>query len=145
MPTLTINNTVCEYPEGTTYGEIAAKYREEYAHRIALVRLNGKIRELMHTVERDGTLEFLTLADSAGHKAYVRTAIMLMIKAFRDELNIKDHTVLKVEFTVGAGVLVGLGFPASFTDVYNTTFSWTQIGDATKISEYIRLGLTANE
>lgn len=29
-------------------------------------------------------------------------------------------------------------------DVYNTTFNWTQIGDATKIDEYVRLGLVVN-
>ena len=30
-------------------------------------------------------------------------------------------------------------------DVYNTSFNWTQIGDATKMSEYVRLGLIHNE
>lgn len=30
-------------------------------------------------------------------------------------------------------------------DVYNTSFNWTQIGDATRMSEYIRLGLVTNE
>ena len=29
-------------------------------------------------------------------------------------------------------------------DIYNTTFKWTQIGDANKLSEYIRLGLVIN-
>ncbi len=29
-------------------------------------------------------------------------------------------------------------------DVYNTTFNWTQIGDATRVSEYVRLGLVTN-
>ncbi|MBR5115687.1 MAG: nucleoside kinase, partial [Lachnospiraceae bacterium] len=103
MPTYKIGGKTCEYPEGATYREIADAFQAEYPERIALVRLNGKIRELMHQVEGDGELELLTLRDRAGHKAYVRTAIMLLIKAVRDELGIKDRTVLKVEFTIGSG------------------------------------------
>lgn len=30
-------------------------------------------------------------------------------------------------------------------DAYNTSFNWTQIGDATRMSEYVRLGLIHNE
>ncbi|MCR5094180.1 MAG: nucleoside kinase [Lachnospiraceae bacterium] len=104
MIKLTINGKVREYAEGTSYEKIAEEYQKDYPARIALVRLNGKIRELMHDVERDGDLEFLTLKDSPGHKAYVRTAIMLMIKAFREELGSNDGKVrVKVEFTVGHG------------------------------------------
>lgn len=103
MPAFKIGDRTREYPEGTKYLDIAKEYQKDYAERIALVRLNGKIRELMHQVEGDGELEFLTLQDRAGHKAYVRTAIMLLIKAFREELGISDRTVLKVEFTIGPG------------------------------------------
>ncbi len=100
---LTIDGEVREVPAGSTYEVLAEEYQPAYENRIALVRLNGKIRELMHTVEQDGTLEFLTLADRAGHKAYVRTAIMLLIRAFREELAIRDRSIVKVEFTVGSG------------------------------------------
>lgn len=103
MIRLKIRGEFRDYPEGTTYEQIAKEYQQYYTDRIALVKLNGKIRELMHEVERYGELTFLTLSDRAGHKAYVRTALMLMIKSFRDEFNVKDHQVIKVEFTVGAG------------------------------------------
>ncbi|MCR4762552.1 MAG: nucleoside kinase [Lachnospiraceae bacterium] len=92
-----------EFPWGTTYEEIAGEYQKDYPERIALVRLNGKIRELNHKVERGGELEFMTLADPAGHKAYVRTAIMLLMKAFREETGVHDSECLKVEFTIGPG------------------------------------------
>ncbi|MCR5675725.1 MAG: nucleoside kinase [Lachnospiraceae bacterium] len=100
---LEINGETREYAAETTYEEIAREYQKDYPERIALVRLNGKIRELMHHVERDGKLEFLTLSDRAGHKAYVRTAIMLLIKSLREELGISDQPVLKLEFTIGSG------------------------------------------
>ncbi len=103
MPTYRIEGRTREYPEGTTYREIAEEYQKEYPERIALVRYNGKIRELMHQVEGDGDLEFLTLRDRAGHKAYVRTAIMLLIRSFREELGVTDRTLVKVEFTIGSG------------------------------------------
>ncbi|MBR4528701.1 MAG: nucleoside kinase [Lachnospiraceae bacterium] len=103
MIRLKIRGELKDYPEGTTYEQIAEEYQKYYDQRIALVKLNGKIRELMHEVERYGELTFLTCADRAGHKAYVRTALMLMIKAFRDEFGVTDQPVVKVEFTLGAG------------------------------------------
>ena len=81
MVTVTIDGVEKGYEAGTPYEEIAAAYQERYDDTIALVMVDGKITELMKTLTRDCELQFVTLKNSAGHKAYVRTAIMLLIKA----------------------------------------------------------------
>lgn len=102
MVKITIDGIVREFEEGTTYEEIVSEYQEKYNGMIALVLENGKIRELIKTVHKDCELSFLTLKDSIGHKAYVRTAIMILLKAVHDVLKNKDVNV-KVEFAVGQG------------------------------------------
>ena len=78
---VTIGKEVKEYDKGTTFEEIAQEYQKEYSEQIALVVRNGKIRELFKKVDRDCTLEFLTLSDDAGHKSYIRSATMILMKA----------------------------------------------------------------
>lgn len=99
---VTIEGITREYPEGITYEEIAKDYQEQYDGMIAVVCVNGKIRELIKRLDRDCELRFFTYKDSIGHKAYVRTAIMLLMKAVRDVAGdgMKQCTV---EYTIGPG------------------------------------------
>ena len=60
MPVITINGVKKEYDKGITFEEIASEYQSEYDSRIAAVIFNGKIRELMKTVKKDGDLSFVT-------------------------------------------------------------------------------------
>lgn len=102
---VTIDGIVKEYPAGITYEELAGEYQEQYQGLIALVCVNGKIRELMKKLDRDCTLRFFTLQDDIGHKTYVRTATMLLMKAIRD---VCPDTLKKcsVEYTIGHGYYV---------------------------------------
>ena len=72
------------YEEGIKYEIIANEYQHLYNEPIALVIIDGKIRELMKKVDRDCELEFATYGDPIGHKTYVRSAIMLLMKAVKD-------------------------------------------------------------
>lgn len=103
MITVTINGEKKQYREGITYEEICREYQKQYDDMIALVIVNGKIQELMKKAERDCELTFITLADNAGHKAYVRTAIMLMLKALYDIVGADEVEKVKVEFAIGQG------------------------------------------
>ena len=103
MPIVTINGVDKEYEKATTFEEIAKEYQKDYPHRIAAVIYNGKIRELMKTVKKDGTLSFITFADNIGHKTMARTAVMILIKAVRDVVGNKNQSKIKVEFTIGNG------------------------------------------
>ncbi|MCH4190724.1 MAG: nucleoside kinase [Butyrivibrio sp.] len=104
MPIIVIKGEKKEYVKGTTFEQIAEEYQKEYTDRIGLVMFNGKIRELMKKVEKDGVLSFITMGDSIGHQSYVRTAIMMMIKAVHDISDPKQPVLrTKVEFTIGYG------------------------------------------
>lgn len=100
MAKITIEGVTGEYPDGMTYEEIADAYQDRYENTIALVLEDGKIRELIKTVHKDCTLSFLTLKDSIGHKAYVRTAVMVLLRAAADVI---PEANIKVEFAIGPG------------------------------------------
>jgi len=91
------------YEEGIKYEIIAKEFQSQFDSTIALVSVNGKIRELMKKVNKDCKLEFITYKNNIGHKTYVRTAVMTMMKAIKDELGADAPNNVKVEFTIGSG------------------------------------------
>lgn len=100
---VTIGGEVREYDKGTTFEEIAGEYQKDYDEQIALAVRNGKIRELFKKVDRDCTLEFLTLSDDAGHKSYIRSATMILMKAITEVVGQDNIEKIKVEFAIGNG------------------------------------------
>ena len=86
MVTITINGEKKQYPQGMIYEEIAKEYQPSYKDMIALVIENGKIRELIKPANKDCELTFITIRNSIGHKTYVRTATMMLVKAVYDVL-----------------------------------------------------------
>lgn len=103
MVTVTVNGEMREYEEGTAYETIAKEYQKQYSSRIALVTVNGKIRELFKKVKKDCEVSFFTMSSPAGHKTYVRSAIMLMVKALQDVAGKENLEKVKVEFAIGPG------------------------------------------
>lgn len=103
MVTITIDGEKRQYPKGTAYEKIAQEYQAQYDNMIALVLEDGKIRELIKTAEKDCELKFLTLKDNIGHKAYVRTALMTLVKSVYDVLGKDKVSKVKVEFSIGQG------------------------------------------
>lgn len=103
MVTIKIAGEEKLYEDGIKYEVIAQEYQNSFTSPIALVVVNGKIRELMKRVDRDCELEFITYNDMIGHKTYVRSAIMLMMKAIKDVAGMEAAANVKVEFTIGPG------------------------------------------
>ena len=103
MVTVKINGEDRYFEEGIQYQLIAEQYQRDYDSQIALVVVNGKIQELMKRLNKDCELEFITYADVIGHKTYVRSAVMLMMKAIRDVAGMDAAVNVKVEFTIGPG------------------------------------------
>ena len=56
--------------------------------------------------QRTAGLEFFTLRDSVGHKTYVRTATMLLLKAVYDVFGAEAAQRSVVEFSIGHGYYV---------------------------------------
>lgn len=69
------------WPAGTTFQEIAQEHQTDADSRIMLVRVNGRLRELGKKVREDCELEFLTMRSDAGHSTYIRSLVLLMLKA----------------------------------------------------------------
>ncbi|MCR5278444.1 MAG: nucleoside kinase [Lachnospiraceae bacterium] len=115
MAKITVLGTTKEYDKGTTLEKVAEDFQDKYAHRIAVAIENGKIRELFKKVSGDATVEFLTLKDSVGHKAYVRSAIMLMLKSFEDVMGRDQIEYMKVEFVIGNGYYITCKGPSKVT------------------------------
>ncbi len=103
MATIMIGGKEERYEDGLKYEIVAEAHQNDYVSQIALVTVNGKIQELMKRVDRDCELTFITYADAIGHKTYVRTAIMLMLKAIKDVAGMEAAANVKVEFAIGAG------------------------------------------
>ena len=103
MVTVKINGEDRYFEEGIQYQLIAEQYQRDYDSQIALVVVNGKIQELMKRLNKDCELDFITYADVIGHKTYVRSAVMLMMKAIRDVAGMDAAVNVKVEFTIGPG------------------------------------------
>lgn len=101
---VTAGNKTREYPAGITYGEIASIYQKDYPYQIALAVRDGKIRELFKKVDRDCTVEFLTLTDDTGHKTYNRTAVLIFMKSVQDVVGADKIEKIKLEFAIGNGL-----------------------------------------
>lgn len=103
MVTVKINGKERMFEDGVQYELIAEEYQNECTSQIALVVVDGKIQELMKRVNHDCELEFITYENVIGHKAYVRSAVMLMMKAINDVAGVEAAANVKVEFTIGPG------------------------------------------
>ncbi len=108
MVSIVVNGVAKEYAEGTTYEQVAKDCQKDYAHKIALAVANGKFRELIHKVTPGAEVTFLTYADTAGHKTYVRTATMIMMKAMQDVMIEDKPDKVKVEFAIGKGYYISI-------------------------------------
>ncbi|MBQ0043112.1 MAG: nucleoside kinase [Lachnospiraceae bacterium] len=108
MARITIGEVTKEYPVGTSFEAIASEYQKEFNDEIALVKVNGKMCELIKKVTGDAQISFVTFRDSAGHKAYARSIILLLVKAAKDVFGEDVNASLKVEFTVGSGLYVSV-------------------------------------
>lgn len=106
MYTVTVEGTKRQYPEGTTFEDVASAYQDQYCGLIALVAADGKIRELFKPIEQDCEVKFFTLKDDVGSKTYVRTATMMLLKAIQDVAGKDFARSVRVEFAIGRGYYV---------------------------------------
>jgi len=101
--TVKIDGEDKKYQEGILFETIADEYQEKYNNLIALVIVNGKIKELSKKLKKDCELKFITLKDTIGHATYVRTALMIMAKAVEEVVGKENLTKLKVNYSIGHG------------------------------------------
>ncbi|MBQ8327699.1 MAG: nucleoside kinase [Lachnospiraceae bacterium] len=100
---IVIDGKEMQYPKGIIYEAIAKQNPANLQDMIALVKVNGKIQELRKICTKDCKLDFITVRDSIGAKTYMRTATLLLVKAFYDVIGKETGAMLKVLFTIGSG------------------------------------------
>lgn len=101
--TVTIDGQQYSYPEGTIYEKIAEDFQHTKKYQIVLATVNGRLRELHHSLHQDCELSFLTTADKMGDNAYQRSMLLMMLKAI---YHVGGHENIKkvgVHFSVGDG------------------------------------------
>ncbi len=98
-----------EYPKGTTLYDIAKDFQKDYEYPIVLAVRDYKLKELFHTVKEDTEIQgFETLSDHSGHKAYKRSACMILLKAMYDVVGREKLDKVKVEFSMGDGYYISV-------------------------------------
>lgn len=105
MALVKIHGITKEYPEGTTWAEVAREHQKEYEYDILLVRVNGKLQEL-HKQVKDCELSFVTAKDKPGMSAYQRSASLMMLKAFYSVAGAGNVEKLMIDFSIGRGFFV---------------------------------------
>ncbi len=91
------------YPENTTYLKIAEDFKADYDADIVLAVVNDKLQELFHTLKEDCVISFETTKGVSGHKAYKRSACLLLITALYDVVGKENIEFFRVELSIGAG------------------------------------------
>ena len=105
MALVKVHGITKEYPEGTTWMEVAREHQKEYEYDILLVRVNGKLQEL-HKQVKDCELSFVTAKDKPGMSAYQRSASLMMLKAFYSVAGAGNVEKLMIDFSIGRGFFV---------------------------------------
>lgn len=99
-----INGKIYEYPNNTTLLDISRDFQKDYENDIILAFMNNKLRELFKHAADNCKIRFVTIAEDAGHKTYVRGMILVMLKAFYAEFGSENVDKVSIEYTIGNGL-----------------------------------------
>lgn len=106
-----------EYAKGTPLFDIAKDFQKDYEFPIVLAVRDHKLKELFHTVKEDCEIQdFETLSGHSGHKAYKRSACMIMLRALYNTVGSDMLEKVKVEFSMGDGYYISVKGNVDLTD-----------------------------
>jgi uridine kinase len=94
------------YNDGITLKELAAEYQPQFPYDILLARVNGQLRELHNEAQDMDEISFLTAQDKPGFRAYQRSAVLLLLKAFYDTVDAEKIETVRVAFSLGDGLYI---------------------------------------
>ena len=96
------------YFAGNTLLNISRDFQDSFPQRIILARVDGILKELSFTPEKDCSVEFITTGDKIGSQAYRRSCRMIMIKAFEDVIGRDRIKKISVLYSIGSGMFCEL-------------------------------------
>ncbi|MCR4672377.1 MAG: nucleoside kinase [Lachnospiraceae bacterium] len=97
-----------DFRKGTPLHEIGSFFQDKFEHRIISARVNGNMKELTHKVVHDAEIEFLTIGDEDGNRAYRRTLYLVLCSAVDDLLGSRASNQLTIEHSVSRGLYCSL-------------------------------------
>lgn len=95
--------TQLDLKKSTPFLDLLPQFEKLYKAPVILARIDGKLKELSKPIKKSGTIEFITIGESIGHKVYNRTATFLLTKAAIDVIGHKKLKKLIVQYSVGNG------------------------------------------
>lgn len=101
MVKVTIEGETREYPKGICYADVVKDYAGTTAAPIILVTVNGRLRELHKRLNNDCTISFVTTKDRIGHKAYGRSATMILLKAIYSVAGKENVDKVVIHYAIG--------------------------------------------
>ena len=84
--TVTINNKKINVSKGTSLYEIAQQFQEEYDLPIILAKVNNQYKELSSPINKDASIELLTIKDKEANRSYVNGLLYLLAYAAKKVL-----------------------------------------------------------
>ena len=118
--TVTIDGNAYTYEKGTPYRKIAEDFKGTRDHDIVLVMVDGRLRELHHTLKKDGVIDFVTTADKIGDNAYRRSMLLMMLKAIYHTAGHENVEHVRVQFAVGNGLYCTLAGRVELNETFLT-------------------------
>ena len=99
---ITLNGTAINVEGNPKYYDLVKDHKTEDGHEVLLVNVNGKLRELYHSVCEGDEISFISSTHHVGYESYRRSAVMLFQTALA---NISGDTAMHVavHFTMGNG------------------------------------------
>ena len=97
------NGETKQYPEGTTFLEIAKDRQKEYKNDVVLVIQDGKLKELYKTLRKDCRVRLVTTGEDIGYKTYKRSMSLMLVKAVYDTAGHDKIQKVRIHYSVDQG------------------------------------------
>ncbi len=101
--TLTLHGKKVTCPKDTTLFTLSRTYEKDYKYPIIVARCNGVIQELYHQVTDGSEVEFVTMEEKDGKRAYIRGMSMLLLKAVYAEIPKEKIERVTLEYSLDTG------------------------------------------
>ena len=100
---ITIDNKKIEVSKGTTLLELSKMVQEHYDLPIILAKVDDQYKELSFVLLNDARVEFLTLKDRQGNRAYLSGLVYMLVYTARKVLR---NNELSVQHSIDKGLYV---------------------------------------
>lgn len=100
---VTMKDGVHKVARGSRLSELAKQCEKNYTYDIILAVCDGNLCELSKTIERDCSVEFLTIADKDGNRTYIRGMFFMMIRAIYTVFGKDKVSKVRIEHAIGNG------------------------------------------